>query len=138
MVGAESPEDEDARLHSLTRVGRKLRNSDRAFVPGPKLTRYLLDPGNKRGKAKLFKRELGMALEHRSDLEAQLVAGASERPIARILADKPPPAKPTYEVWVPIRGVNGATREVLTAWTYEGGRPQLVTAYPARQRDWVL
>jgi hypothetical protein len=127
------PDDEDARLHSITRVGRPLLRAERAVVPAAKVENYLLDKGNKSGKAKLFERELGFlpTKAHADDVAAQVLEGV----VIAVVVDIPKKrGKPTYEVLMKLRGPNGDEKNVATGWKYEGGKPSLVTAY-IRRRD---
>lgn len=107
-----------------------LPGADRAVVPREKLEGYLLNPEHEVGqhKARLFAAALGI---HRGDweyLRDQLTAG--------ILAAAVTSVRETswgrlYEAILPVEGLNGETRRVMTVWLIEPGEevPRFVTGY---------
>jgi hypothetical protein len=115
----------------------RLPHADRAVVPREKLEGYLLNLGHEVGrhKARVFGAALGI---HRGDweyLRARIVEGVVAAPVS---AARDTPWGRLYEVVVPIEGLNGRTRRVMTVWLVAsaGDAPRFVTGYvvepPAR------
>jgi SPP1 gp7 family putative phage head morphogenesis protein len=117
----------------------RLLNADQAIIDVPgKLAGYSLNPEHERGghKAKVIKAALGLGPEHADMVAAQIRArlplldeirqkGADERGVR-------------FNVYIPIKGVNGRSIDVLSAWIYDieedspgviKTRPRLTTFY---------
>jgi hypothetical protein len=112
---------------------RNLPHAERAVVPREKLEGYLLNLGHEVGlhKARVFGAALGI---HRGDweyLRDGIVEGVVAAPSARF-------ARRVGSVTVPIEGLNGRTRRVMTVWLVAsaGDPSRFVTGYvvgpPAR------
>ena len=114
-----------------------LPNAGRAVVPREKLEGYLLNRGHEVGrhKARVFGAALGI---HRSDwryLRDRISEGIVAAPVSAV---RDTSWGRLYEVVVPIEGLNGRTRHVVTVWLVPsaGEPPRFVTGYvlepPAR------
>jgi filamentous hemagglutinin len=105
-----------------------------AVVPPSKLRDYALDPDHHRGgaKARLFASRLGIGRDDWEFLAGQLRAGVRVYPVSRIDIGA---FGASYEVVIPIDGLNGETHPVVSAWFVEAPReglpppPRLVSAY---------
>jgi filamentous hemagglutinin len=110
-----------------------LPGADRAVVSREKLEGYVLDPGHEIGrhKARVFAAALGI---HRSDweyLRDRLKAGILDAPVTSVRETQ---LGRLYEALVPVEGLNGQTRRVMTVWLVAPGEPpRFVTGYVA---DW--
>jgi hypothetical protein len=121
----------------LPRIGRApfglLPRCRDAVVPRAKLTNYLLSTEHRRGRDKLvlFQATLGIGPGDEAFLTEQLIAGVRQMPYTGTRLTF---GGINYEVIMPIRGRNGATVLVVTAWHVpnDGGAPWFVTAYPDR------
>ncbi|MBV5284032.1 MAG: hypothetical protein JZU53_16540 [Paludibacter sp.] len=86
-----------------------------AEVSKSKLYNYALNPEHLRGKekAKLFKELLGIEREHWKYLAAQLIEGISKGEIEGLKIDE---YGIKYHILIPIKGLNGQSKIVRTAW----------------------
>jgi filamentous hemagglutinin len=113
-----------------------LPGAERAVVAREKLEDYLLNPRHELGrhKARVFAAALGI---HRPDweyLRDRIEAGVVDASVTSI---RETPWGRLYEVVVPIEGLNGQTRRVMTVWLVPPAHepPRFVTGYvvdPAR------
>lgn len=95
-----------------------------------KLEGYLLNPGHEIGphKARVFAAALGI---HRGDweyLRDRLKAGILDAPAVSV---RETPWGRLYEAIIPVEGLNGQTRRVMTVWLVASGgeAPRFVTGY---------
>jgi len=108
--------------------------ADRAVVPPAKLRDYALNPEHETGrhKARLFSAELGIGRNDWRYLAERLSVGVRTTPASRIEIDA---YGVSYEVVMPVDGLNGATVPVVSAWFVEHNSqdpPRLVSAYVFR------
>jgi hypothetical protein len=106
---------------------------DEISVQADKLTKYLLDPSGKgASKAKFFKEELKIGPEDWKFLHAQLVDGLAALEIEDVRIEDHYGIR--FAARFPLRGINGATATILTAWIIRRGeRATLTTAYPLKK-----
>lgn len=106
---------------------------DEISVQADKLTKYLLDPsGAGPSKAKFFKDTLQIGPEDWKFLQAQLVDGLAALEIEDVRIDDHYGIR--FAARFPLRGINGATATILTAWIIRRGeRASLTTAYPLKK-----
>lgn len=108
----------------------KLPNSDRAFIPRPKLRQYLLSKSHPVGR---WKAELLGSLgfdELRADaLEQALLDIARSQDAAEVIAS---PYGTLYIIEGDLQTPSGRTVRMRTVWIIEAGQdaPRFVTAYP--------
>ena len=107
-----------------------LPQADRAVVPREKLEGYLLNLGHEVGrhKARVFAAALGI---HRGDweyLRDRITEGIVAAPVS---AGRETPWGRLYEAVIPVEGLNGETRRVMTVWLVAstGEPPRFVTGY---------
>jgi hypothetical protein len=117
-------------------IGRSLPQASRAHIDLDKLTRYALDPGHPVGrhKARVFKSALAIGQEDAEYLRDEILR---ELPSCVVTGRRPPQSaseRLTWEVQMPITGLNGRELVVITAWEMIGGRPELTTTRVARKR----
>ena len=104
-----------------------LPNGDKAVVDPTKLTAYCLNPDHPHGgpKARVFRTFLGLTAEPaaRRPLKAARTEEAEERH-EDVYGKR-------YEVRFALRGSNGNTAEVTSAWIVDAGEdfPRLISAY---------
>jgi filamentous hemagglutinin len=108
-----------------------LPRADRAVVPREKLEGYLLNPRHEVGrhKARVFVAALGIHQADWAYLRTQIEAGIVDAPVGSVRDTQ---WGRLYEVLVPIEGLNGQTRRVMTVWlvTLESDEPpRFVTGY---------
>lgn len=107
-----------------------LPNVERAAIPERKLRAYSLDPEHKTGrhKARVFESALGIGQDDWEYLRDEIL---KKLPSARVSVVRENPYGFVYEVPMLIEGLNGATKEVITAWfvSTEGAGPRLASAY---------
>jgi hypothetical protein len=108
----------------------RLPQADRAIVPREKLEGYLLNLGHEVGrhKARVFGAALGI---HRGDwqyLRDRITEGIVD---AAVSAVRETPWGRLYEAVIPVEGLNGETRRVMTVWLVPstGEQPRFVTGY---------
>lgn len=111
------------------------RASD-AVVEDSKLVDYLLDPESAKGaaKARFFKDDLGIEAGDWLYLAAQLKQGLnSSRILSKVRSEQ---WGIRYEVITNVKGLNGSSAAILSAWQVEPGKPpRFITAHPAAKRD---
>jgi hypothetical protein len=110
-------------------IGEPLPNAHRAQVPKRKLHSYALHLAHKTGgpKARLWRAVFGITREDWRYAREQIIEGLALAPVLRIRDGS---FVATYVVVVVIRGLNGHTGPVTTAWQLLAGDPHLVTAFP--------
>lgn len=117
-------------LRSDPTMADRLPRPDRAVVPREKLEGYLLNPGHEVGrhKARVFASALGIQQRDWEYLRDQLEAAIVDASVSTVHKT---PWGDLYEVIVPVDGLNGQTRYVMTVWLVatDDGPPRLVTAY---------
>lgn len=108
----------------------KLPYADRAVVPREKLEGYLLNLGHEVGrhKARVFGAALGIQAGDWHYLRDRIAEGVLA---ARVSAVRDTPWGRLYEAAVPVEGLNGQTRRVMTVWLVAsaGDSPRFVTGY---------
>ena len=113
--------------------GDVLPRAEQAVVPREKLEGYLLDPTHEVGrhKSRVFASALGIHQRDWRYLRDQLKAAVVNVPVAGV---NRVPWGVVYEVVVPVRGLNGQTRDVMTIWLVsdDDEPPRFVTGYVAR------
>ena len=112
------------------RIGEVLPGAEEAVIPRAKLVDYALDPDNPHGrhKATVFRRALAIEQRNWEYLRDSILDALLSCPVTEIRQAEGPEGKTTFSVVVPIRGLNGRTLPVLTAWKLVGGRPVLASA----------
>ncbi len=107
-----------------------LPNGDNAVVNPAKLTAYCLNPNHLHGgpKARVFRALLGLTAEHAGLLRDALLDAARTEEATERLEDA---YGKRYEVRFVLRGPNGNTAEVTSAWIVDAGEnfPRLTSAY---------
>lgn len=113
-------------------VGKPLPNARKAVVPERKLTHYALDPDHPKGgsKARVFKSALGFEKADHQLLAQRLLAGLRGADLVSSGTGK----WVSHRVDMPIKGPNGNTKMVVTAWHIRNGVPYLVTARVANKQ----
>lgn len=106
---------------------------DEICVQADKLTKYLLDPNSSDpSKAKFFKDVLQIGPENWKFLHAQLVDGLAALELEDVRIKDQHGIR--FSARFPVRGINGATATILTAWIIRRGeRASLTTAHPLRK-----
>lgn len=99
-------------------------------MPREKLEGYLLDPEHEVGrhKARVFASALGIQQRDWEYLRDQLEAAIIDASVSSV---RETPWRDLYEMVLPVDGLNGQTRRVMTAWLVatDDDPPRLVTAY---------
>jgi hypothetical protein len=124
------------------KIGQPLPNADDPAINPDKLRLYALDAGHPVGrhKAAVFERALGIHLVEWEYLRDCIVEQLPRCPVTRVSEPVGQHDTYTWEVLVPIQGLEErADRRLLiiTAWEMVAGRPDLVTvrvAPESRQR----
>lgn len=108
----------------------QLPHRERAYVPTPKLTRYLLSLSHPVGKSKArFFHAHGFGVEDADLLEKQLLHIARE---GEVQETEKTPHGTKHAVEGSMKTPRGTTIHVRTVWMMDAdGRPRFVTAYPA-------
>ena len=108
-----------------------LPNHEQAYIPEPKLTKYLLSETHAVGKAKArYFRSLGYTEANADQLADGLLMIAKSKEVSQAVTT---PYGTKYimegDLFTPI----GTTVWICTVWVIESGdkRPRFVTAYPA-------
>lgn len=119
------------------RIGEPLPRAQEAVIPKAKLADYALDPDNPKGrhKATVFRRALAIEQRHWEYLRDAILDALPSLPVTEIREAKGPEGRTTFRVVVPIRGLNGRTLPVLTAWKLVGGRPVLASTRVVKRRS---
>jgi hypothetical protein len=118
-------------------LGHPLPRAREAYIDPRKLRDYSLDPENPGGrhKAVVFRSALGIAKGDWRYLHGAILEALAEHRVSSVRNAWAPRRLPTYGVVIPIAGLNGRTRLVITAWKMIGGRPELTSARVAKTRD---
>ena len=118
------------------RLGEPLPNADRAFIEPRKLTEYTLDPTNSRGrhKAEVFRVALHIERADWRYLRTAILEALPRNPVTSVRRPARPAEVTTYGVVLPVTGLNGQTRLVITTWKFVDGRPHLTGARVAKKR----
>ena len=98
-------------------------------MPREKIERYLLDPEHDVGrhKARVFASALGIRRRDWEYLRDQLRAAVVDATVGTV---RETPWGRLSEVVLPVEGLNGQTRRVVTVWLVADDQPpRLVTAY---------
>lgn len=107
-----------------------LPNYQNAIIPPEKMEKYALDPTHPVGKHKaiVFKSVLGFDRANWQLLEKSIL---DELPYHDARSGEAGPWGTKYSVVLPIKGPNGNTADVMTAWIIRPGtdNPSLVTTY---------
>jgi hypothetical protein len=111
------------------RIGEPLPRADEAYIDPRKLVEYALDPrsGLGRDKAVVFERALGITMRDAHYLRDAVLEGLPDHPVSAVRPAVTSKNVTTWEVLVPVRGINGRTLPVVTGWRVDGERPELVT-----------
>lgn len=109
----------------------KLPNSEHAYIPLEKLTKYLLSETHQdgRAKAKLLK-HLGYSHDNPEVLAADLLAIATTGEVKQIISSA---HGIKYVIEGPLQSPTGLQRSIVTVWIveFQETRPRFVTAYPS-------
>lgn len=99
--------------------GKPLFNVEKAFFEPKKLTGYSLNPDSERGahKARVWKATIGATLDDAADIERQVMSQLWRLPAHA--EHKPLEHGEKFTVLVPVKGPNGKTIDVITAWMYD-------------------
>lgn len=102
-----------------------------AVIAPEKLTKYLLDTDNSKGKSAFFE-SIGYTKENADQLAADLRKGLSENGAEASI--KSAAGERVYNVIMEL-GI-GKRAQVLTAWQadHEGDAPRFITAFPAKRK----
>jgi hypothetical protein len=116
------------------RIGEPLPRADEAVIPRAKLFEYALNPDNPKGrhKAMVFKRALAIQQRDWKYLHDAILAVLPDHRVSSVRRPTRVDGMTTFGVIVPIRGLNGRTLPVLTAWMLLRGRPQLTSVRVAK------
>jgi hypothetical protein len=111
------------------RIGEPLPRARDAYVDPRKLVEYALDPRSKKGrdKAVVFERALGISMRHALYLRDVVLAALPHHSVSDVRPATTSKNVTTWEVLLPVRGINGRTLPVVTGWRVDGDRPELVT-----------
>lgn len=106
----------------------QLPNSNKAIVPDSKIFNYALDKEKSKGKSEVFKSTLGFDKTNGKELIKQVKNKINDYPAKIGTKDV---YGQRYVVEIPIKGVNGNTKIVKTAWIIKpnGKIPTLITIY---------
>ena len=123
------------RRHQRKRIreGSRLPYAESAGIDPGKLKRYALDPDAEPGKAQGFATQLGIRLEDWDHLRDQIL---ERLPRAEaVLADISNPSRTGFTVRVPVNGLNGESRVVITCWWVDAAhQPWLSTLWVTGER----
>lgn len=115
-----TPEDGEAWPEVVRHVpDEPLYNVERAMFTPAKLTKYALSRTNSpdgAAKAEAFEKYLGFTLKDAEKIERLAMEGITHLPAERGKADE---RGERFSVYVPIKGNNGVTADVMTAWIYD-------------------
>lgn len=109
-------------------IKSQLPNSNKAIIPESKIYNYALDYEKSKGKAEVFKQTLGFDKTNGKELIKQVKNKVNDYPAKIGMKDK---YGQRYTVEIPIKGINGKTKIVKTAWIIKpnGKVPTLITIY---------
>ena len=125
MEGEAQPDNKAER----PRIGEVLPAAGEAYIDPQKLVRYGLDPDHPVGrhKAAVFQVTLDIGKDDWAHLRDGIL---DELPRCPVTAQRTPSQVDgacTWEVLVPVTGLNGRRLYVITAWQVVAGRPVLGT-----------
>jgi hypothetical protein len=111
------------------RIGEPLPNADRAHINPDKLVLYALDLDNVVGrhKAIVFRDALGIERDDWEYLHDGILAELSRNPVSAVRPPRRSGERYTWQVLVPIAGLNKRRLVVITGWEMIGDRPELIT-----------
>jgi hypothetical protein len=117
-------------------IGRALPRADEAVIDPAKLVDYALDPTHPRGrhKAVVFNLALGIQQRDWAYLRDRILEALPHHPVSGVRRPERPHQRTTWEVLVPVRGLNGRVLLVVTAWWMVAGRPELESTRVVRKR----
>jgi len=106
---------------------------EKAVIPTHKFINYVLDPEKDTNKAAAFNLALGFKKEH---AELLISAVRSNLPFYPAIPKGDAGHGMRYEVIMDIKGINGKTARVLTAWIddKENGEMRLINAYVDKRK----
>lgn len=113
----------------MLRVGDPLPNHGQAVIESRKLVEFVFSPANDVGRhhARVFRSALGYDRATSMQFRREIISKLAAATVSKVGGK---PEFPTFEVKLPLKGPNGKTKMVVTAWFIEDdGRPRLVTAY---------
>lgn len=118
------------------RVGEPLPNAGQARVDLDKLVRYALDPTSPAGqhKAHVFRVALGIEQRDADYLREAILRAVPEHAVTGVRPPRRAEERLTWEVRMPITGLNGRELSLITAWEMTEGRPELITVRVAPKR----
>lgn len=146
-LGRESPRERVA--NGLLRAASRRPERDLCFsfstsmpdgfaeivIPEDKLKKYALNKdydGDGAGKARVFEAALGFTASHSDELAQQIRDGLPKAEFHKIRVAE---HGMKWEAYVPVKGRNGAVRDVVTAWITKTGQPaRLTSAYVKKRR----
>jgi len=116
------------------RKGARVPFASDADIDPYKLTRYALRPDIEPGKARGFRRLLGITLDDWHYLSEQLLSQLPESEATHVCLDDP--SFMEFSVPILVVGRNGKSRVVKTGWGVDANHtPWLITAYATRKRS---
>lgn len=117
-------------------LGKPLPRADEAVIDPRKLTDYTLDPTNSRGrhKAEVFRVALRIERADWRYLRGAILETLPLNPVTSVRRAERPAGVTTYGVVLPVTGLNGQTRLVITTWKLVAGLPHLTGARVAKKR----
>ena len=122
----------------LTISATRVPEAAKAFVQRRRLEGYILNPEHPKGKhkAQLFKDVLDLTSADWRYLADQLTQGL---PVANVVnARLNPDGTMQFHVHIPVRGNNGRTVPVLSAWLIRpSSGPELITAQPSPRKVFI-
>ena len=111
-----------------------LPKADDVVIPIEKFTHYILNAKNSNGKHVAFERALGYSLRNYSDLIENIRHNIKNFP-AKTHPDKGHGTR--YSIEMTLRGANGKTARVITAWINDNKTNQmrLTSAYVKKSKE---
>lgn len=105
-----------------------LPNADRVIIPKEKFTAYALNKEHPKGKDKalVFESALGFVKDNADELIQVIREKVS---LFEAIKAQPDKYGDRYKVYIDVKGPNGNTATVLTAWIVSKGETRLTSAY---------
>ena len=105
-----------------------LPNADRVIIPKEKFTEYALNKEHPKGKDKalVFESALGFVKDNADELIQVIREKVS---LFEAIEAQPDKYGDRYKVYIDVKGPNGNTATVLTAWIVSKGETRLTSAY---------
>lgn len=105
-----------------------LPNADRVIIPKEKFTEYALNKEHPKGKDKalVFESALGFVKDNADELIQVIREKVS---LFEAIKAQPDKYGDRYKVYIDVKGPNGNTATVLTAWIVAKGETRLTSAY---------